>query len=78
MYQEYFHGNYMWWIMPLFHFIGFIIFIAVVALIVRGIFSGGKACPKNSEAPLDILKKRYAKGEITREEFQRMKDDINS
>lgn len=29
-----------------------------------------------TETPLDILKKRYAKGEITREDFERMKQDI--
>ena len=30
------------------------------------------------ETPLEILKKRYARGEITKEEYDRMKDDIES
>jgi putative membrane protein len=29
-----------------------------------------------SEAPLEILKKRYARGEITREQFEEMKKDL--
>jgi len=31
---------------------------------------------RKAETSLEILKKRYAKGEITREEFQQMKKDI--
>jgi putative membrane protein len=30
------------------------------------------------ETPLDILKKRYAKGEITRDEFEKMKKDLEA
>lgn len=31
---------------------------------------------QHSETPLEILKRRYAKGEISKEEFERMKNDI--
>ena len=34
--------------------------------------------PLSGETPFDILKKRYAKGEITREEFERMKKDLET
>lgn len=31
----------------------------------------------NTETPFDILKKRYAKGEITKEQFEEMKKNIS-
>ncbi len=44
--------------------------VYVVQSVTRGVGKSGR------EEPLDILKKRYAKGEISREEFERMKEDL--
>lgn len=56
-----------------------IIFWALVILgviyVVQAAMRGGKG-EAQKETPLDILKKRYARGEITREDFERMKDDL--
>lgn len=56
-----------------------ILIIAGVVLIVRWLTARdgqGKASPV--ESPLDILKKRYAKGDIDRETFEKMKQDIEA
>ncbi len=61
---------------------GWIFMILFWALVILGVVyivralsrKAGRSGPE--ETPLDILKKRYAKGEITKEEFERMKDDL--
>ena len=61
---------------------GWIVMLAFWALIVFAFTYLIRILAKRSEAgggresPLDILKHRYAKGEISREEFERMKNDI--
>ena len=70
-------GNYGWGMG--FGWIFMILFWALVILgivyIVQAILRrAGQSGPE--ETPFDILKKRYAKGEITKEEFERMKNDL--
>jgi putative membrane protein len=66
------------WIVPIMMAIFWaVIIIAVIVLIRWAVKSGtiGHGIPKD-ESALDILQKRYARGEISREEFERMKKDI--
>ena len=64
-----------------FGFIGMIIFwvvlIAAVYLIIRSINNTPKNHKGNSQSSMEILKKRYASGEITKDEFERMKQEIS-
>jgi putative membrane protein len=52
-----------------------VLFIALIVWVVRE-FSGKNS--KSSSNALDILKERYAKGEMNKEEFESKKKDIAS
>ena len=49
---------------------------AIIWLVISLINAGTKKSEETPESALDILKKRYARGEINKEEFERMKKDI--
>jgi len=63
--------GFQWMLMILF----LILIILGIVYLVKAIAGGTKKGEKE-ETALDILKKRYAKGEINKEEFERMKDDL--
>lgn len=68
--------DYGWWFMagPLFWII--VIGLVIYAVVTRSRRAGGPGLPYQEETPLDILKKRYARGEITRDQFEQMKKDL--
>ena len=70
------YGPYGGWMF--FHFLFWIlVIIGVILLIVWLVRQPGRYEPGHSEeSPLDILRRRYARGEISKEEFERMKKDI--
>jgi putative membrane protein len=56
----------------------FLILIAVfIYALIKGKTTGMWGSPV-VETPVEILKKRYAKGEITKDQFEQMKKDIQT
>ena len=63
------------WFMWIFRFV---VIALIIWLIVNAVNKNqpNKYFQQQPETALDILKKRYAKGEISKEQFDRMKTDI--
>ncbi len=61
---------------------GWLFIIIFSVLVILGIvhlinlLSGEKGARQQGESPLDIIKRRYAKGEITKDDFEKMKRDL--
>lgn len=50
--------------------------LIVGAILVVRLFGGGLSGGDGRNTPLDILKRRYASGEITREQYEQMRKDL--
>jgi len=64
-------------------FIGFIFFAAIITGVVFLIVwlvkrSGSNVSEKAGTHSLEILKERYAKGELTKEQYENIRKDLNS
>jgi putative membrane protein len=59
--------------MTMFHGFGMLVFWVIVFYLLFSLFNSKK---KDMETPFDILKKRLAKGEITKEQFDSIKKTI--
>ncbi|MDZ4338979.1 MAG: SHOCT domain-containing protein [candidate division NC10 bacterium] len=66
------YGFFGWLMMLLFW--GLI--IAGAVLVIRWLVDQTRSPALGSETALDVLKRRYAKGEITKEQFDAMKRDL--
>jgi len=66
----------MGWGMGFGWLIGLVVLIILVWLIVKAINSRNTSAPQQSKSALEILNERYAKGEISKQEFESKKRDI--
>lgn len=72
MYWNYGWGMGFGWIFMAIFWI--LVIVGIVYLV--NLVAGRSGKEEKQDTALDILKKRYARGEVTKEEFDRMRDDL--
>lgn len=76
------HDGMGWWMLwGSILWIVFIVAVIVVTVQLAGASnrkgaSSGHTMPPPAETPLDILRRRYASGELSRDEFEQMRRDL--
>lgn len=66
---HFFTGGFMW--------VFWVLLIAVIFFIIKNMNKGQPGSNMGGETPLDILKKRYARGEIKEEEYEQIRKKID-
>lgn len=67
------------WVMGIFNIIFWVAVVIGVVYLIKYLSSSskqGSQVIKSADSALDILRERYAKGEINREEFEEKKNDL--
>jgi len=73
-------SGWMWWFGSVMHLLFWGLVVFVLFLLARRLWSSSQSSSEvmRNESPMDILKRRYASGEIDREEFEQKKQDISA
>ncbi|TAK35963.1 MAG: SHOCT domain-containing protein [Chloroflexota bacterium] len=58
--------------------LGWLIWIVIIGLVIWAVVAfSGNGGSRQSESPIEILKRRYARGEISKAEFELSKQDLS-
>jgi len=67
---HFFGGGFMW--------ILWIVITAGVFFLIQSVVKGNTRNSYDNETPMEILKKRYARGEIDEEEYERRRNELET
>jgi len=70
-------GGFSWiWFMPIFMILFWGLVIWGIVALVRGLSGSRGSDSSKADSALEVLKKRYARGEINKEEYEEKKKDL--
>lgn len=72
----YYHQSFLGWVLMSMHIVIPVLFIILVSRFFNK--KQGDNTITSPKTPLGTLKERYARGDINKDEFYRIKDEINS
>lgn len=74
-YSPFYDTQFFWLFQGIFSILFMVLLVVLLFAIIKKLFKGEDRHAHSDEA-MEILKKRYAKGEISKEEFLQMKKDL--